>query len=93
MSHHKNQDALVEEYTRVSQWYTGQLAYLMKRMKDIDDGRLVAPYRIALNVGARFRFICRDGAQDKPQIAAFRAWILEEIEKTQYITESLEIVE
>ena len=38
MSHHKNNPTHVEEYTRVSQWYVGQLAYLMDRMKKIDDG-------------------------------------------------------
>ena len=38
MSHHKNKKDLVEEFTKVSEWYVGQVAYLMKRMKSIDDG-------------------------------------------------------
>lgn len=60
-------------------------------VKDIAEGRLVAPYGIALSTGARFRFLCRDGSENKPQIAAFRAWMLAEIEKTQHITDQLEV--
>jgi hypothetical protein len=38
MSHHKNQDQAVGEYTKVSQWYIHQLAYLLDRMSSIDEG-------------------------------------------------------
>lgn len=38
MSHHKNQDQAVSEYTRVSNWYIEQLAYLLERMDSIDEG-------------------------------------------------------
>ncbi|MEL6700118.1 MAG: LysR substrate-binding domain-containing protein, partial [Pseudomonadota bacterium] len=62
-------------------------------VKDIADGRLVAPYRIALNTGARFRFICPEGLEDRPHIRAFREWMLGEIEKTREITEALDIRE
>ena len=60
-------------------------------VKDILEGRLVAPYRLALNTGARFRFLCRLGSEDKPQIKAFRDWMLAEIEKGVSVTERLEI--
>lgn len=39
MSHHKYNEKQVEEYTIVSQWYAGQVAYLLDRMKKIDDGQ------------------------------------------------------
>ena len=39
MSHHKFNEKQVEEYTIVSQWYAGQVAYLLDRMKKIDDGQ------------------------------------------------------
>ncbi len=38
MSHHKNQQSLVAEYTAVSRWYAGQVAYLLEKMQSIDEG-------------------------------------------------------
>lgn len=38
MSHHKNQEDAVRQYTRVSQWYVSQLAYMLEKMKSIDEG-------------------------------------------------------
>lgn len=38
MSHHKNQEALVHEYTTVSRWYAGQVRYLVEKMKNVDEG-------------------------------------------------------
>lgn len=58
-------------------------------VKDIHEGRLVVPFKQAITLQARFRFLCQSGAQDRPHIAAFRNWILEEIEKTAHITEAL----
>ena len=62
-------------------------------VKDLSEGRLVAPYGMALNTGQRFRFLCREGAQDKQQIKAFRDWMLTEIDKTRHVSEALSIVE
>ena len=61
-------------------------------VKDIHEKRLVAPYGIAISTKAHFRFLCPQGAQDRPQIRAFRDWILSEIEKTSSVTESLTII-
>lgn len=58
-------------------------------VKDIHEGRLVAPFKQAIELQARFRFICRDGVENKPQIAAFRQWILDEVSKTSSVTEAL----
>ena len=62
-------------------------------IKDLMDGRLVAPFALALNTGARFRFVCREGAETKPQIAAFREWILAEIQKGQPIADAMQVVD
>ena len=61
-------------------------------VKDLDDGRLVAPFPTALNTGVRFSFLCAKGAEDRAQIAAFRAWIIAEIEKTAHITQALTLI-
>ncbi|MEE4188187.1 MAG: transcriptional regulator GcvA [Roseobacter sp.] len=59
-------------------------------VKDIDEGRLCMPFPKALRTGARFRFLCPQGTQDRPQVRAFREWMIREIDKTAYITEGLE---
>ncbi len=61
-------------------------------VKDIADGRLVAPYGLALNTGHRFRFLCRQGAERKPPIKAFRDWMLAEIDKTRHVSDALTIM-
>ena len=38
MSHHKHEPAAVAEYTKVSHWYIQQLAYMLEKMKRIDEG-------------------------------------------------------
>jgi hypothetical protein len=38
MSHHKNEPGAVREYTAVSRWYIEQYAWLIERMKRIDEG-------------------------------------------------------
>jgi LysR family glycine cleavage system transcriptional activator len=61
-------------------------------VKDIADGRLVAPFPVALNTGVRFRFLCALGAEDRPQIAAFRDWMMAEIDKTSHVTDAMTLV-
>ncbi|MCI2399554.1 transcriptional regulator GcvA [Aliiroseovarius subalbicans] len=56
------------------------------------EGILVAPYKIALQSKAQFRFLCQKGAEDRPQIKAFRDWIMDEIEKTAFVSEALTII-
>ena len=62
-------------------------------IKDVAEGRLVAPFRLALNTGARFRFLCPEGLEKRPQIRAFRDWILAEIEKTKALAEGFDVRE
>ena len=61
-------------------------------LKDLNEGRLVAPFKTALESKAHFRFLCAMGSESKPQIAAFREWIFAEIEKTAHISEALTII-
>lgn len=61
-------------------------------VKELLDGRLVAPYGVALQTNAQFRFLCRPGTENRPQIAAFRDWILAEIRKTAFLTEQMTII-
>lgn len=62
-------------------------------IKDLADGRLVAPYPFALPVNGRFRFLCPEGAETRPQIAAFKDWILKEVAKTSHIADAMTMLE
>lgn len=61
-------------------------------VKDIADGRFVLPFTTALGTGARFRFLCPQGTENRPQVKALREWMLAEIDKTANITASLDII-
>ncbi len=61
-------------------------------IKDMMEGRLVTPFKVAIETKARFRFLCLPGAEKRPQIAAFRDWFLAEIEKTAHISDEFEII-
>lgn len=62
-------------------------------IKDLAEGRLVAPYGKVLMTGARFRFLCLAGNETRPQIAAFESWILREIEKTSDLADGFERIQ
>ncbi len=49
----------------------------------LDSGRLVAPYKTALRIGAQYRFVCPIGAEAHPKICAFLAWMREEIKSLE----------
>lgn len=42
-------------------------------------GQLIAPFDIALTTAAHFRFLCAEGTETRPQIAAFREWLFSEV--------------
>jgi len=46
---------------------------------DIAAGRLVAPFDLGLSTEALYRFVCPDGAERRPQVAAFLDWIAGEV--------------
>ncbi|MDK3016966.1 transcriptional regulator GcvA [Pseudodonghicola flavimaris] len=61
-------------------------------IKDLAEGRLVAPYGVALTTTAHFRFLCQTGAETRPQIRAFRDWMLHEVRKTASVSETLTLI-
>jgi LysR family glycine cleavage system transcriptional activator len=61
-------------------------------VRALQAGTLVAPYKTALLSQARFRFLCQKGTEDRPQIKAFREWMLRELEKTAPVSDSLTFV-
>ncbi|MGC1504150.1 MAG: transcriptional regulator GcvA [Sulfitobacter sp.] len=62
-------------------------------IKDLAEGRLVAPYGTVLSTGARFRFLCQKGAEKRPQVDAFMHWILREIDKTAAVADAMTFLE
>lgn len=61
-------------------------------LKDLQEGRLVAPFKVAIEMEARFRFLCLPGAEERPQIAAFRDWFVAEIERTAHLSDDFEVI-
>lgn len=59
-------------------------------VKDLHESRLALPFKKALMTTGRFRFLCPHGSEDRPQVKAFRDWMLREIDKTSYISDTLE---
>ena len=48
--------------------------------KALEDGRLVAPFPLALSTTAHYRVLCPSGSETRPQVAAFLDWLFAEIE-------------
>lgn len=46
--------------------------------KALGEGRLVAPYPLAITTRAQYRIICPQGAESRPQVAAFIDWVVSE---------------
>ncbi|MCE0504449.1 transcriptional regulator GcvA [Roseivivax sp. GX 12232] len=59
--------------------------------QELRAGQLVAPFATALDPGAIFRFLCRKGAESRPQIAAFRTWIEDEVRKVEAALREFEV--
>lgn len=49
----------------------------------LESGRLVAPFEIGIIAEPQFRFICPIGHEKRPNVAAFEAWVLAELERTK----------
>ena len=65
---------------------------LLFRSGDQLEGRLVAPFKVAIQSEARFRFLCLPEAAQRPQVAAFREWFFAEIEKTAHMWDDFTII-
>ena len=60
--------------------------------KALSEGRLVAPFETALSTEAHFRVLCPSGAETRPHIATFLAWIRAEVQKTHVLADTFKIV-
>ncbi len=59
----------------------------------LKDGRLIAPFPIALRTKAHYRFVCPQGHETRPNIARFLAWIMDEIKSLEAYAQDREFVE
>ena len=59
----------------------------------LEQGRLLAPFPVALVTPAQFRFICPLGSEKRPHVAAFEAWVLKEIEASRAFEDGRRMVE
>lgn len=60
--------------------------------KDLAEGRLVAPFALALKTEAHYRFVCSKGMEERPQIKALRQWISEQVKDLEPYREGREFV-
>ena len=56
----------------------------------LEQGRLVAPFRQAMRVGAQYRFVCPIGAETQTRLCKLLAWIREEMTAIRRYGEQME---
>ena len=54
---------------------------------DLDAGRLIAPFELHLPLGSAFHLVFPPAFADRPRLAAFRHWLLDEISATHRETQ------
>ena len=59
----------------------------------LEQKRLVAPYKTGLLTEAQFRFICPKGTENRPHVAAFRAWVMSEIKASEAFEDGRDLVQ
>ena len=59
----------------------------------LESGRLIAPFEVGLVSEAQFRFICPEGNEKRPHIAAFEAWVLKEIQTSAKFVEGRRLID
>lgn len=88
-THFSNADHAVDAAIAGAGVVLGRRAMIVK---DLAEGRLVAPFKTAIETNGRFRFLCLPGAETRPKVAAFRDWFLAEIDKTAHISDEFNII-
>lgn len=58
----------------------------------LSSGRLIAPFDIGLVADSHFRFVCPDGTQTRPHVAAFEAWVMAEIDRSRAFEEGRRMI-
>lgn len=60
--------------------------------RDIELGRLAAPFSVGISTRAHFRLLCRTSAVDRPQVRAFRDWITAQMVGADAAPEDMTII-
>lgn len=50
---------------------------------DLKSGRLIRPFKVALSMGFAYHLVCPEEAAGIPKVAAFRRWLLAEVQALQ----------
>ncbi|SLN53228.1 transcriptional regulator GcvA [Pseudooctadecabacter jejudonensis] len=58
----------------------------------LEQKRLVAPFKTGLLTPAYFRFICPEGMQKRPHVAAFKSWVVQEIQASHVFEDGRDLV-
>lgn len=59
----------------------------------LQDGRLIAPFRPALKTIANYRIICEKGAENRPQIVAFRDWLIAQTSEVATLSRNHDLID
>lgn len=62
-------------------------------VRALNEGRLVAPYRPALRTIANYRIICVKGSENRPQIVAFRDWLIEQVSEVAGLARNHDLID
>jgi len=68
------------------------LARVTLAHKDILSGRLVAPFKTAISTTAQFRFLCPLGHETRPNVAAFRDWVLKQADPIKTVGRGMQLI-
>ena len=69
------------------------LARISFTSKLLDEGRLVAPFPIALKTIAHYRILCVRGTEERPHIRAFRDWLFEQTSEVSRHADAVTLVD
>ena len=59
--------------------------------RDLAEGRLVAPFPLALSTRAAYRALCAKGAETRPHVAAFLDWLRAEAKEIDRLADAFDI--
>ena len=59
--------------------------------RDLAAGRLVAPFRLGIDTGGQFRFVCPAGRETNPMIATFLGWLRSEVVSLAELRKSYDV--
>lgn len=60
--------------------------------REVAEGRLVAPFDLALTTRAHYRILCPPGTETRPQVAAFLEWIFREAAGTDHLSQGRRMI-